>query len=56
MTPAKPVAGVDYPSSYAALRAWFPDAEMVTIAGSGHFVGVEQPERFREEIIRFAAP
>ncbi|MGH2914354.1 MAG: alpha/beta fold hydrolase [Solirubrobacteraceae bacterium] len=32
------------------------DAEMVTIAGSGHFVGVEQPERFREEIIRFAAP
>lgn len=31
------------------------DAEMVTIPDSGHFVGVEQPERFREEIIDFAA-
>lgn len=30
-------------------------AEMVTIPASGHFVGVEQPERFREEIIAFAA-
>jgi len=31
------------------------DAEMVTIPGSGHFVGVEQPERFREAILSFAA-
>lgn len=31
------------------------DSEMVTIPGSGHFVGVEQPERFREKIISFAA-
>jgi proline iminopeptidase len=31
------------------------DAEMVRIPGSGHFVGVEQPERFREEIISFVA-
>ncbi len=31
------------------------EAEIVTIPGSGHFVGVEQPERFREEILSFAA-
>jgi proline iminopeptidase len=31
------------------------DAVMVTIPASGHFVGVEQPERFREEIVSFAA-
>ncbi|MGH2913941.1 MAG: alpha/beta fold hydrolase [Solirubrobacteraceae bacterium] len=29
------------------------DAEIVTIPGSGHFVGVEQPQRFREEIVSF---
>jgi pimeloyl-ACP methyl ester carboxylesterase len=28
---------------------------MVTVPACGHFVGVEQPERFREEITRFAA-
>lgn len=30
-------------------------AELVLVPASGHFIGVEQPQRFREEIIRFAA-
>lgn len=44
------------PAQGRVIAAAVADAEMVTIPGSGHFIGTEQPERFREEIIRFAAP
>jgi pimeloyl-ACP methyl ester carboxylesterase len=28
---------------------------MMTIPDCGHFIGVEQPQRFRDEILSFAA-
>ena len=32
-----------------------PDAKLVIVPDSGHFIGAEAPEAFRDEIVAFAA-
>jgi pimeloyl-ACP methyl ester carboxylesterase len=46
----------DMPDFHAAADAWaaeLPDAGRVTIAGAGHLAPLEQPEAFRELLVRF---
>ncbi|MFQ5568487.1 MAG: alpha/beta fold hydrolase [Rhodothermales bacterium] len=35
------------------LTAWFPKAEVVTIAGAGHWVHADQPQAFAETVLAF---
>ena len=48
-----PQAAVDglYGSAYAAL----PDKQVVRVDGSYHFIQVDQPDRFHDELARFLA-
>ena len=41
------------PVSADAMMRELPDARLVTIADSGHFLYVEQPEAFRAALIDF---
>jgi len=41
------------PEDYPAIRALFPRAEIVEIAGAGHWVHAEQPEDFYRALVEF---
>jgi proline-specific peptidase len=41
------------PATAEELGELVPDARLVTVPGAGHFVHVEAPERFREEVVAF---
>jgi pimeloyl-ACP methyl ester carboxylesterase len=42
------------PTQGRLIAAAVPAAELVIVPDSGHFIGTEAPESFRDEVIRFA--